>query len=256
MTKVLRYILQGSAALGVLLAAPAFAQAATMSLSPSSGSHAASSTFEVKILLDTGGATTAGADANIQFDPSVLQVVDANSGTSGTQVLPGTLYSQTSFNSVDNTTGLIDFSGAKTSSSGGYKGSGTLATITFQAVKATSSTPVTFKFTSGETTDSNVSDADGKDLLTAVTDGAYTITAADGSSSSGTSSGTTGGSTTTSTSSDSEDSDGNGVPDSEEGKGGSGTVASTGIDLTGYAAATLIALIGAVYFLTRRPKHR
>lgn len=231
--------------LGVFAVAPAFAQAATLSLSPASGTHAAGATFEVKIQLDTTGTATSGTDAYLTFDPTVLQVVDANTSATGVQILPGTLYTQTSYNDVQNGEGKISFSGSKSGGSPGYTGSGTLATITFQATKEASSTPVNFNFTSGSTTDSNViSSADSSDVLTAVTNAAYTITGA---------SGTDGSTTGTDGSGSGTGADGTGGTD---GSGGSGTVAGTGIDLTGYIALTLFSLIGAGYFLTRKPKHR
>lgn len=217
---------------------PAIASAATLSLSPSSGSVASGSTLEVKVNLDTGGTKTSGTDVYINFDPGAFQVVDANPATDGTQILAGSLYSQTTFNSVDNSAGKISFSGSKTASSPGYSGTGTLATITFQAVKESSASSVAFDFTAGSTTDSNViSQSDGSDLLTSVTSGSYTITAS--SANTGSTSGTdTGAAGTGGTS----------------GTGGSGSVAGTGIDLSGYMVLTVISLFGAMFFLTRRTK--
>lgn len=243
MNKYLSGIFGGAVFAGILLAVPAFAQAATLTLSPSSGTHAAESTFEVKIQLDTAGVTTDGTDIILKFDPTALQVVDADASATGTQILAGSLYSMTSLNSVDNGAGTIKFSGVRTGASTGYSGSGTLATITFQAVKETASTPVTFTFNAGSTnlSDTNViNNSDSTDALTSVTNGSYKITAS-------------GGSSTT----DDTDSDGDGIPDSQDTDntdgqgGGSGDVASSGIDLSGYMAATLASLAGAGYFLNR-----
>lgn len=225
---------------------PAFASAATLSLSPSSGTQAAGSTFEVKILLNTENATTSGTDAYIRFDPNVLQVVDANSSSEGVQILPGSLYSQTSYNVTDNSAGKISFSGSKSGGSPGYSGSGTLATITFQALKEASATEVTFDFTSGSTTDSNVIDqSSSDDVLSSVANASYVIGAA---SSTGDTDGTDG--------SSDGDTVGAGGSSGTDGTGGSGTVAGTGIDLQGYLLLTVLALLGAAYFLTRRPKAR
>lgn len=224
-----------------LLAVPAYASAATLSLSPSSGTVNAGSTLEVKILLDTTGATTSGTDAYIRFDPSVFQVVDANTAVEGVQILPGSLYSQTSYNVTDNASGKISFSGSKSGGSPGYSGSGTLATVTLQAVKDATGSEVTFDFTSGSTTDSNVIDqSSSDDVLTAVTNAKYTVS---------------GSATTDDTTSDSTtDTTGPGGKDGTDGQGGSGEVADSGIDLNGYTIVTIISLVGAAFFLTRRPK--
>ncbi len=226
----------------VVVAAPAFAQAATLSLSPTSGTHAVGDSFEVKINLDTSGVATSGTDAYVRFDPNVLTVVDSQAGTDGTQIQAGTLYSQTSFNSVDNSTGKVSFSGSKTGGSPGYTGSGTLATITFQAVKEASSTSVSFDFTQNSTTDSNViSNADSTDALTNVTNASYAITAA-----AGTTDPSNGGSTTPGT-------DGTSPGGSNNG-GGSDNVATTGMDLSSYLALTVLSLVVGIYLVM--PKRR
>lgn len=254
---------------GLFWAVPAAASAATLSLSPASGSHAAGSTFEVAINLDTGGVATNGTDAILRFDPNTLQVVDANNSSEGTQVLAGSLYSNTTYNVVDNGAGKISFSGTKTGNSTGYSGSGTLATITFQALKAASASAVTFDFTRNTTSDSNVIGSDSTDLLTSVTNGSYTITAASTSGSGSSSGSGTGSSSGAGTSSDSDssaagsgtdsagdDSSGAAGQSGADGTGGSGTVAGTGVDLNLYMILTLVTLVGAGYLLTRRPKVR
>jgi hypothetical protein len=240
-----RYIAWSGLAVAAVMVSPAFASAATLSLSPTSGSHAAGSTFEVKINLDTTGTTTSGTDAYIRYDPNTLQVVDSNSGTEGTQILPGSLYSQTSYNSVDTTTGKISFSGSKSGGSPGYNGSGTLATITFSAVKEATGSQVTFDFTNGSTTDSNVIDqSSSDDVLASVTNASFTIGA--GSDSSGDGSGST------------DDGSGSGAngKGGTDGTGGTTDIAATGIDLNGYLLLTILSMVGAAYFLTRRPKTR
>lgn len=240
-----RWLIGGGIAAGIMLAAPAFASAATLSLSPATGTYQAGQTFEVKIQLDTAGATTSGTDVYMSFDPGTLEVVDANSSATGTQILPGTLYAQTVANTADNTTGKIQFSGAKTSSSSGYSGSGTLATITFQALKAADATKVTFDFAKGATNLSEVL-SNSATVLSSVADGTYAITAAVASPDPVASSSASGGGTDT----------GANGKGGTTGTGGTGTVAATGIDLNGYLILTIISFIGAGYFLTRRTKTR
>jgi peptidoglycan hydrolase-like protein with peptidoglycan-binding domain len=142
----------------------------------------------VTVNLDTQGAQIDGVDLRyLNFNPSLLQVQDANSGTAGVQVAPGSLMPLTLSNSVDNNLGRITFSQVVIGGSK-YKGSGTLATITFKAISSGTAN-VTFNYTSGATTDSNVASA-GTDVLNSVVNGSYTI---GGSSSGGSSGGGAGG---------------------------------------------------------------
>ena len=153
---------------------PAIAGAATLSVSPSSQSVNAGDTFAVTVNLDTQNASVDGVDLRyLNYNSNLLQAQS---------VTPGNLMPMTLANSVDNNLGRITFSQV---SAGGskYKGSGVLATITFKALAAGSAN-LSFNYTNGNTTDSNVAAA-GADVLSAVVNGSYTI--------SGSSSGTTGG---------------------------------------------------------------
>lgn len=79
-----------------------------------------------------------GAALTIQFDPTKLQVVDANGIQPGIQIAPGDLWSASAFpsspiiNSVDNATGVITYEQALLGSS--FSGSDDIAVITFSAV--------------------------------------------------------------------------------------------------------------------------
>lgn len=156
---------------------PRMANAATFALSPTSNSVSVGSTFTVTVLLNTTGQNTYGADLNfLRFNPSLLQVVDSDGGTAGVQIAPGSLMAVTTVNSVDNTLGRVQFSQLANPGTT-YNGSGTFATITFQAVGAGSAS-VTTDFTLNSSTDSNVAGL-GSDLLTSVTNGTYTLSFAD-----------------------------------------------------------------------------
>lgn len=187
------------ALIAIALLAPSLASAATLSVSPSSQSVTAGGTFTVTVNLDTQNASIDGVDLRyLNFNSALLEVQDANSGTAGVQIAPGSLMPLTLANTVDNSLGRITFSQV---SAGGskYRGSGVLATITFRA-KAAGTASVSFNYTSGNTTDSNVAAA-GADALSAVINGSYTINSSSsggGSSStgSGSSSGGGGGSVT------------------------------------------------------------
>ncbi|HEY4480380.1 MAG TPA: fibronectin type III domain-containing protein [Candidatus Paceibacterota bacterium] len=150
---------------------------AVLSLSPSSTSVNVNNTFTVNILLNTGGQSAYGVDVNkLRFNPAVLQVVDADAGTSGVQISPGSLMALTIINNIDNTAGTIQFSQIATPGST-YSGSGTVATVTFRAISAGSSS-ATFDFSLGSGTDSNVAGLGG-DLLASVGSGSYTGVALD-----------------------------------------------------------------------------
>ena len=162
----------------IILAVPVAVHASTLVLTPSSGSHKTGETFNVDVVLDTKGADIDGVDLySLRYDKALLQVVDANTTVSGVQIVPGSLFPVTAANTVDNSAGTIVFSQLTTGGSH-YKGSGTLATITFK-VLTTGTATVKFDFTAGKTNDTNVA-GDGVDTLTAVTNGSYTLAKGDG----------------------------------------------------------------------------
>jgi len=154
---------------------PAFASAATLTLSPASQSVAVGSNFTVNIILDTGGQSVYGVDINaLHYDPTQLSVVDADSGTAGTQITAGALMPSTVYNSVNTATGVIQFSQVSSTGGTNFSGVGTLASITFTVLKAGTAS-VTFDYTPGSTTDCNVA-ALYADILSGVTNGSYTLT--------------------------------------------------------------------------------
>ncbi len=156
-----------------LLAFCSTASAATLTLSPSSGTYASGSTFTINVLLNTTGASIDGVDVRyLRFNPSVLQVVDSNSSASGVQINPGSLMPITLTNTVDNQNGLVTFSQIV---AGGqhYQGSGTLLSITFRAVNGGTAS-LSFDAASGVTTDTNVASA-GTDVLSPPSGATFSI---------------------------------------------------------------------------------
>jgi hypothetical protein len=150
---------------------------ATLALSPTSSSVAVNGTTAVTINVNTAGAPADGVDIYmIHFTPSIIQVVDSDAGTAGIQIVPGSLLTNTAINTVDNTAGTIQFS-QSTSGGTSFTGSGTLATITFKGI-AQGSSNVTFDFTAGSTSDSNVA-YQGADRLTSVTNATVSVTVPD-----------------------------------------------------------------------------
>lgn len=145
----------------------------TLKLSPTNQSVSVDEEFTVEVLLDTRGEEVYGVDINsLNFDPSVLQVVDADSDVEGTQIEPGILMPNAVLNSVDNEEGSITFSQLADFSTP-YAGSGILATITFKATGEGSS-DVSFDFVLGDGTDANIASING-DILSSVGNGTYTV---------------------------------------------------------------------------------
>ena len=139
----------------------------TLSLSPDRGTYNIGDKFLVKIELDTAGQTVSEVDVNtIHYDPSVLEV-------QGGSVEAGSIFSDYPTNTVDPAGGKINII-AKAPT--GYSGSGVFATINFKAIKASSSTNLSYDFSSGSNSDCNVLKLDdGTDILSSVQDAKFTI---------------------------------------------------------------------------------
>lgn len=168
-------------AFGVAIIAgiPSLVSAASLSVSPTSQAVKTGETFKVTIRLDTQGASIDGVDIRyLNFNPAMLQVVDANASSNGVQIAAGNLMTSTLLNNVDNASGKISLSQVVTVGSK-YKGAGTLATVTFKAV-GSGTASLTFNHTPQTTTDSNVATDNGKDVLTTVINGSYVISGAAG----------------------------------------------------------------------------
>lgn len=147
--------------------------AATLSLSPTTGTFNKGCQFSVTVKLDTAGAQTDGTDAILTYESDKL-TTDSSSITSGT------LYPEYSGSSVREDLAKISISGLSSVTTP-ISGSGTLATIKF-SVKSDApegSTPVKFVFDPNDknnTTDSNVAErGNPADALSSVVNGNYTI---------------------------------------------------------------------------------
>ncbi|MFQ5593861.1 MAG: cohesin domain-containing protein [Anaerolineae bacterium] len=85
-----------------------------------------------------------GAELHIEFNPAILQVVDADPDRPGVQVLPGALFTERDYfaaaNQADNLTGTIDFAAALLNPEPPIDGGGDLITITWRGVAAGSTT--------------------------------------------------------------------------------------------------------------------
>lgn len=160
-----------------ILVPSAFAQQATLSLSPSAGTFNRSCTFTLDIRLDTAAAQTDGTDAIVIYDPTRF---------SATSITSGSIYTEYPGNNIcesDNLCpgiGRILVSGLSSVSSA-FSGQGTLATVKFTVKDnaPTGATQVKFDFDPSDkakTTDSNVVQrGNASDILSSVVNGNYTI---------------------------------------------------------------------------------
>lgn len=155
----------------LLLPSSVYAAGATLSLSPTSGTHNKGCAFQVNILLDTGGTQTDGTDAIVFYDPTRI---------TATKITNGSIYPDYPGNNIDAQQGRITVSGLSSISSA-FTGSGTLATIDFSvtANAPAGTTQVKFDFEPSDkskTTDSNVVERTTvADVLNQVNDATFTI---------------------------------------------------------------------------------
>lgn len=156
----------------LFLAFPASSFAATLSLSPSSGTLNKGCNYSVDINLDTGGLNTDGTDAIVKYDPSKITV---------NSVSPGTIYPDYPTANPNSSTGTITISGLASVSTP-VSGSGKFATINLNINSASTTSTTTglnFVFDPNnptDTTDSNiVQTGTVVDILSSVTNGNYTI---------------------------------------------------------------------------------
>ena len=97
--------------------------------------------------IEGGGTTTAdifidnvtglwGAEVQLRFDPTLVQVQDADSGTEGVQIEIGSFPSPdfVAENKVDNAAGIVNYAVTQLAPKEPISGSGLLASITFQGV--------------------------------------------------------------------------------------------------------------------------
>ena len=137
---------------------------------PSSTQVGVGTTFSMDVVADNV-VNLYGVEATIRFDPAILEVVDADAGTSGIQVyagswLPSSVHIVT--NNADNAGGVIQFAATLVAPASALTGSGDLISIPFRA-KAAGSTPVAFSAV-------KLVDSGAVVLSTNPTDGLVTVT--------------------------------------------------------------------------------
>ena len=147
----------------VFFGAISYTEAATMSLSPSTGVYASGSTFTVKVLVNSQGEAINAAEGTLKFNPSELTVVSA--GRAGS--IFNLWVTEPTFS---NSAGTVTFSGGLPS---GYTGSaGNIMTVTF---RTKGSGAAKINITGGSVL---ANDGKGTNVLTSMGGGTYTMQAA------------------------------------------------------------------------------
>jgi len=164
-----------------LVVAPALAGGATLSFAPSSGQIPVNQNFNVDVMVDTGGAQSAGADAYVKFDPSALEFMG---GTYDTSFYKGSGSITITGPADANSSGTVYMAAmVPTGENPVYaSGSGRIATLTFRP-KVLGTASLSFRFDGvGQTVDSNVvppADSGEADLLSSVGAASYTVVQGD-----------------------------------------------------------------------------
>jgi hypothetical protein len=150
-------------------------QAATLQFSPPTATLTQGCYNSIDINIDVTGEVSNAADIEITYDPTQINIIDSDPNIAGTQIRPGNAYEAYFSNRVNTSTGQILL--AAGSFVGTLNSSRILATIEMTAPAVTTSS-FTIRFEGvGATLDSNIADAStSNDLLTSVTNGAYTFT--------------------------------------------------------------------------------
>ncbi len=135
---------------------------ASLSFSPASKSVMVGDSFEVDVVLDTGGVETDDVDILISYDEMKLEAKNAALGS---------LYDN-KINEDVSQPGKIVLQAVSNVGSG-FIGTGNLARISFKSI-AGGQAVVSFEMFGESTTDCNVT-ANGEDILASVSNGTYTI---------------------------------------------------------------------------------
>lgn len=149
---------------------------ASLSLEPVSLQTQVGSQFEVSVNVDMKDRTVNGIDAVIKYNPQMLEVVDSDNETAGTQAQTGTIFKTLLVNQADPIDGKIVLTGSRISTSQEpIKGTGTFAKISFIAKQA-GNTNLEILFDSKKTNLSNVTESKtSKNILTDIENAQITI---------------------------------------------------------------------------------
>lgn len=114
---------------------PAFAADPVVRIVPAAATVHVNETVVISVVVENV-ANLFGAEFHLEFDPNMVEVVDADPATDGVQITPGTFLSPDFIaqNQASNVVGTVDFAVSQMAPKGPVSGSGTLATITFRGL--------------------------------------------------------------------------------------------------------------------------
>lgn len=150
--------------------------AARFELSPSSGAFRAECNSVINIMMSTESRESDAANILISYDPTEIEIIDANDTLAGVQINEGSVY-DIYIDNIAEPTGeirLTGFSIGHPYDSG--SGFGNFGAIQFRSFFGVGSTSLTIDYVPGSTLDSNIAEyITSDDLLSGVTDGSYTF---------------------------------------------------------------------------------
>lgn len=153
---------------------------ATLVFDPAEGSYEVGASFALAVKLNTGGVESDHTETYLKYDPTLLQVVDANEEEVGVQVMAGELYETILSNLADETEGTIEFSQLSLDPEEYYSSSeaGVLVTVNFKVLAAGEATvEVVFTGAEQDLEDSNVYNAEtNEDMLVSAEAATFTLT--------------------------------------------------------------------------------
>lgn len=147
------------------------AHAAKMALSPGSAELKAGCLNVVNIIVNTEGSDSMAADAFLKYNPNEIEIVDQMPDIPGTQLRIGSVYESYPGNIVSN--GIIRLTAFNRA--GFFNGRGVLASIAFRSKPDVSQATISFSFSPGSSTDSNVANPNATDILNGVYGGTYSF---------------------------------------------------------------------------------
>lgn len=152
-------------------------------LTPSTGTFNVNNTFNVQVVLDTGGHAVEGIDVIVRYDPNVLRVQDSNPNQAGVQVTPGNQFVKFHHYEPYPNIGEVHINATKDDYESNpniigdpFEGRGTVATITLKAIASINNTAMDVYFQDGWVSESNVLAGNGLDVLKSTGTATFQIT--------------------------------------------------------------------------------
>jgi len=107
----------------------------TLTINPVSANITIDETVVVDVVVE-GESDLYGVALELTFDPTLVEVVDADTGTAGVQITPGScpVADFVVQNTVNNSTGVINYDAASLSPTAACNGTGVVASITFRGL--------------------------------------------------------------------------------------------------------------------------